>query len=90
MAFVNLAEGRRDVPYNYKSYVCDSVADVDDLPVDISAGSIAIAIAEAKKFMLNNQGEWLEIPFGSSAGGGVSPDDIAALAEVLSYIEAVE
>ena len=47
--------------YGIKEFVCDTIADIDELPIDIPAGSTAFVIEGSKVFMLNNKKEWVEI-----------------------------
>lgn len=49
------------VAYGIKEFVCDTVADIDELPIDIAPGSTALVIDGTKVFMLNNQHEWKEL-----------------------------
>ena len=49
------------VAYGKKEYVCDTIDDIQDLPIDIPAGSTAFVIEGSKVFMLNNKKEWVEI-----------------------------
>lgn len=86
MAFVNIAIGRRGVPYNYKSYICDTESDISVLPTDVSAGSLAFVAANSKKFILNNQSQWIEDQ-SDSTHDGVSLADIATLDEVIGFID---
>lgn len=48
--------------YGLKGYVLDSLADLDNLPVDgIPMGSWALIISDSTVYMLNSKGEWTEI-----------------------------
>lgn len=49
------------VAYGIKEYVCDTTADIDDLPIDIAIGSTAFVIEGSKVYMLNNQRKWVEV-----------------------------
>lgn len=49
------------VAYGTKDFVCDTIDDIQDLPIDISAGSTAFVIEGSKAFVLNNEHEWKEI-----------------------------
>lgn len=48
------------VSYGIKEYVCDTLADLNLLPVDGKAGSSAYIIEEGLTFILNHKGEWKE------------------------------
>ena len=47
--------------YGIKEFVCDTIEDIDELPIDIAPGSTALVIDGTKVFMLNNQHEWKEL-----------------------------
>ena len=49
------------VAYGIKEFMCDTVADIDDLPIDIAIGSTAFVIEGSKVYMLNNQRRWVEV-----------------------------
>lgn len=48
------------VSYGVKEYVCDTMADLNLLPIDGKAGSQAYVIEEGLTFILNHKGEWKE------------------------------
>lgn len=60
--------------YNLQSFVVDTQADLDNLPIDIHAGSTAFVIEKSQYYMLNNQKTWVLVNLGSSGGGGIDPD----------------
>ena len=45
----------------YLEFICDTETDVEKLPKDCSAGSIAFVVEGAKVYMLNNQKEWVSL-----------------------------
>jgi hypothetical protein len=47
--------------YGTKEFLCDTIADVENLPIDITVGSTALVIEGSKVFILNNKKEWVEI-----------------------------
>ena len=47
--------------YGTKEFLCDTIADVETLPIDITPGSTALVIEGAKVFILSNDHEWKEI-----------------------------
>lgn len=47
--------------YGTKEFLCDTLADVDLLPIDITPGSTALVVEGAKVFILNNKHEWKEL-----------------------------
>lgn len=57
-------------------FVCDTAADIDNLPVTSPQGSTAFVIEDSTLWMINSQGEWIEInkypvgisPFMTAAG----------------------
>ena len=47
--------------YGLQEFVCDTPEDLDDLPVDAKMGSTAFVISTSSLYMINSQGEWVEI-----------------------------
>lgn len=47
--------------YGTKEFLCDTLADVESLPIDITPGSTALVIEGSKVFILNNEHEWKEL-----------------------------
>lgn len=45
--------------YGIVEYVIDSVADLDDLPIDIPMGSSALVIATSDVYILSGNKEWV-------------------------------
>lgn len=79
--------------YNYSGFVCDTEADIADLPTskkkmpdgsNCCAGSQALVLGTQKKYMLNNQDEWIEI--GNIGSGLVSNVDIATVEETKAFL----
>lgn len=71
--------------YNYSEFICDTEADIADLPTfkkkmsdgsNCCAGSQALVLDTQKKYVLNNQDEWIEI-----ANVADEVDALAALSE---------
>lgn len=58
------------------SYVCDTAADMEEVPTKDSAGSCLLCIENSKRYILNGSKEWKEVEFGGSGGGGASLDTI--------------
>lgn len=46
------------VAYGLKEYVCDTVADIDLLPINDKAGSTAFVTEDSSTYILNHKGEW--------------------------------
>lgn len=44
-----------------KSYICDTVDDIQNLPTNVDQGCTAFIITGSKVYMLNGQKEWVEI-----------------------------
>lgn len=70
------------VSYGIKEYVCDSLADLNTLPVDGKAGSYAYVIDTGAGYVLNSKGEWKKR---KSASG----DNSEEIAELEAQIEAL-
>jgi len=50
----------RDTAYGIKEFACDTVDDLKDLP-KCTMGSIAVVIEDASVYMINGNGEWVEL-----------------------------
>ena len=46
---------------NIQEFICDFEIDINNLPVDIAAGSIAFVIENSSAYMLNNSKVWVKI-----------------------------
>ena len=68
------------VPYNYSKFICDTKADLAELPTNTkssdvhkikscSVGSIAIVIENSTTYILSNNGEWKEFKTASATVG---------------------
>jgi len=58
---VNTVSTSGHVGYGIKEFMCDTAADVQNLPVDIPAGSTAFVIATSEAYVINSQGSWIKI-----------------------------
>lgn len=47
--------------YGLQEFVCDTIEDLDNLPIDAKIGSTAFIISTSSLYMINSQGEWVEI-----------------------------
>ena len=47
--------------YGLKEFALDTPEDLNNLPIDITPGSIAFIISTGSVHMLNNQSEWVEV-----------------------------
>ena len=47
--------------YGLKEFALDTPEDLNNLPIDITPGSIAFIISTGSVYMLNNQSEWVEV-----------------------------
>lgn len=68
--WTRLCYGKKDKPFNYSEFICDSKEDLIELPTNkspsnvnknilsCSIGSIALCISEKQFFILNNVNEW--------------------------------
>lgn len=69
--------------YNLQHFVVDELLDLQDLPIDIHAGSTAFVIETSTYYMLDNKKEWKTVNLGSS-GGGASPTTVVYEGGVLT------
>lgn len=46
------------ITYGIKEYICDTIADIDLLPIDGKAGSTAYVIEDSSTYVLSHKGEW--------------------------------
>lgn len=66
--------------YALRQYVCDTNADIVDLPIDnVWVGSTAFIIESGETYMLNSALNWVKVELGS--GGGGSSEDLQTIAE---------
>ena len=55
---VTMTSASGHTAYGLRSFICDTAADVDDLPVDTLPGSSAFVIETCDVYILNSKGEW--------------------------------
>ena len=58
---VNILSNSGHTGYGIKEFVCDTVDDIQDLPIDVKPGSAAFVISTGTVYMINSQGEWVEV-----------------------------
>ena len=46
---------------NIQEFICDFEIDINNLPIDIPAGSTAFVIENSSAYMLNNSKVWVKI-----------------------------
>lgn len=46
---------------NIQEFICDFEIDINNLPIDIAAGSTAFVIENSSAYMLNNSKIWVKI-----------------------------
>ena len=46
---------------NIQEFICDFEIDINNLPIDIAAGSTAFVIENSSVYMLNNNKQWVKI-----------------------------
>ena len=46
---------------NIQEFICDFETDINNLPIDIAAGSTAFVIENSSAYMLNNSKVWVKI-----------------------------
>ena len=64
----------------YKEFVVDFLTEVPDLPTTpdkVSVGSKAVVVEDASVWMLNGQGEWVDVS--GDGGKGFSVTDLSAV-----------
>lgn len=84
MAFTQLVSGMDNGSVDYAEFLCDEVADLDNLPNSLgkpgnecSVGSKAIVLGNRQIYILSNNNEWVfyrrldSIGSGSSEGGSI-------------------
>jgi hypothetical protein len=47
--------------YGIKEFVCDTLDDIENLPIDVKPGSAALIISTGAIYMINSKGEWVEV-----------------------------
>ena len=82
-------------PDNHLEFVCDFTSDVGLLPTQqrgndyCPTSSVAFVIEDSSKWMLNSEGQWVQV-YGSGSGSGSEIDiDIATDEEVNSMFDDV-
>lgn len=58
---VNVLSNSGHTAYGLREYVIDTVADLEDLPIEVPVGSTAFCIATSAVYMINSSREWVEI-----------------------------
>lgn len=53
----------------HEEFVCDTAADLNDLPSGAPQGSAAFVIEDSTTWMINSRGEWIETDMEPSGGG---------------------
>ena len=78
--FSDLKTKGRLVPTNLRKFLCDKEADIENLPTSCSAGSLAYVIESGKRYILNNEKDWVEkvcaAGSGSGSGSGSGTSDL--------------
>lgn len=94
--WTRLCYGKKDKPFNYSEFICDSIRDLIELPTNkkpsninknilpCATGSIALAIEEKQFFILNNMNEWKL--FKDNNSSEISDIDIATISELEDYL----
>lgn len=49
------------IDYNVREYICDTEADIADIPTNCAPGSTIFVIETSNLYMLNTKGEWIQI-----------------------------
>ena len=62
------------VSYGLNKYVADTVADIDDIPLNCKMGSSVYVIETGDTYLLNSQYEWIKKKSTSSSGGSSSAE----------------
>lgn len=44
--------------YNLREYICDTPADLNDIPTDCEPGSTTLVISTSEVYILNTEKEW--------------------------------
>ena len=62
--------------YGLKTFLLDSVSEVDSLPViRIAPGSRAFVSEDSSQYILNTNYKWVKVNFNGGSGGGGGDDD---------------
>lgn len=89
--YSRLCYGKRDYPFNYCEFICDSISDLADLPTNedmgtgrdkakCAIGSKAHVLQNKKMYILNNSNEWVEyVDYNAKI-------EVATVAEATSYL----
>lgn len=78
--------------YNYKKFVCDTIADMNDIETEKLAAGSSVIVLKAdggqKTYVLSNAKEWVQYsaPAGSGSVSGLGADDIASLEDTREYL----
>lgn len=98
--WTRICYGKRDMPFNYSEFICDTEEDLDNLPTNekknvngsstqsCSVGSQATIVQPKKVYVLNNNNEWVLLKdyTATSINIDTSDLDIASLDEVRDYL----
>lgn len=73
---------------NHQEFICDFISDVNSLPKQSGSedkcptGSKAFVIEDSSKWILNSEGNWIQVLTGSGGSGGTGGLGIATNEEV--------
>lgn len=91
----NAVKHGNNMDYNYKKFVCDTVAEKDQIDVSkIAPGSTALVIEKKEVYILSNAKKWVLFTTYSGTGGSggdvagnyLDSDDIASLSDASGYL----
>lgn len=69
------------ISYGIKEYVCDTIKDIDSLPIDGKAGSTVYIIEDSSTYILSHKGEWKKK---KNFNNGGSNEELEAQIEALT------
>ena len=93
---ISVVKDGGSVSYNHKKFICDTVAEKDQIEVSkVAPGSTALVIETKEVYILSNAKKWVLFTTysgTSSIGGGtvvgdyLDSDDIASLSDASGYL----
>lgn len=89
----NAVKHGNNMAYNYKKFICDTVAEKDQIDVSkLAPGSTVLVIDTKEEYIMSSAKQWVlftklsDTIGGSTTGDYLDSDDIASLSDATDYL----